>query len=425
MDINAGIIDQRLTGIMQEHAEIIQRIAKNDLVKQRSLSFVLLCVSVFLDISLASAGDLLTEGGNDAGVDALHFGEVEEGEFTITLFQGKYKKDLSGEANFPENGVKDAIQTVMTLFDPHKQIQMNPYLKPKIEEIRSLIQDGYIPNIRIILCNNGKKWNQQAETWIQQELGGSEQVEWVHLNHATIVSALQHTKSINDSIQLHGKAIIEDFNFRRVLIGKVLVSEIAHLFDKHHDQLLERNIRKYLGLRTNRVNSAIHDTLSDTEKRKDFYFLNNGITMICRKFSHNALQGEHYRLRIEDAQVINGGQTCKTIQQSLKSTLLDDFSNTFVLLRVYELEDKDQAFVQDITYATNSQNPVDLRDLRSNDPLQKQLEIGIQDLGYTYKRQREDSFSDSHMILSSVTAEAVLAIFRKKPHQAKYHFIDC
>src|SRR5690554_7498745 len=52
---------------------------------------------------------------------------------------------------------------------------------------------------------------------------------------------------------------IEDFNYRRVLIGKVAIQDIADLFNRHGDQLLERNIRRYLGMNRNRVNTAIHD----------------------------------------------------------------------------------------------------------------------------------------------------------------------
>lgn len=146
--------------------------------------------------------------------------------------------------------------------------------------------------------------------------------------------------------------------------------------------------------------------------------------MICRKFRHNALQGENYQLKLEGLQIINGGQTCKTIQQTLypgrQQLFEDSFDNVYVLIRIYELADDDQDFVRDITYATNSQNPVDLRDLRSNDEIQKQLEIGIRDLGYIYKRQREEGGGGSSVITSSVVAESVLAIWRGRPQQAKF-----
>ncbi|MFA6724638.1 MAG: AIPR family protein, partial [Lentisphaeria bacterium] len=72
----------------------------------------------------------------------------------------------------------------------------------------------------------------------------------------------------------------------------------------------------------------------------------------------------------------------------------------------------------------NSQNPVDLRDLRSNDELQKNLELGIKDLGYTYKRQREEGGFGSNIITNSIAAEATLAIWREKPHQAKFRRIE-
>lgn len=150
------------------------------------------------------------------------------------------------------------------------------------------------------------------------------------------------------------------------------------------------------------------------------FTFNNGITIICRKFRHNALQGANYQVRLENMQVINGGQTCKTIQQALNDLPNSTWDETCVLVRIYELADEDQDFVKDITYATNSQNPVDMRDLRSNDEIQRQLEIGMKDLGYTYKRQREEGGGGPHVITSSVVAEAVLAIWRKKPHQAKF-----
>ncbi|MBK85008.1 MAG: abortive phage resistance protein [Gammaproteobacteria bacterium] len=284
-----------------------------------------------------------------------------------------------------------------------------------------MVLDGYIPEVRVVLCNNGSKWNQQAQQWIEQSGLSERQVHWIHFNHDSIVDILRRTKTVDDTLRLVGKAVFEDFNFRRVVIGKVRVAEIAELFNRHHDMLLQRNIRRYLGVHENRVNTAIHATLADEHSRENFYFFNNGITIICKNFRHNALQGENYQLKLENMQIINGGQTCKTIQQALnRPYLFSDFQNTFVMVRVYELAEDDQSLVTDITYVTNSQNLVDLRDLKSNDAIQKQLEIGMQDLGYSYKRQREQGGVGAATITSTTVAEAVLAVWCESPHQAKF-----
>lgn len=424
MDINASIVDQRLNGIADDlSSELEDIIGNDDVVRKKSLAFVVLCVSTVLDIPLTDAIELLTDGGNDLGVDALHLSEVDDGEFTVTLFQAKYThKNLDGKSNFPENSIKSLITLVSNIFDPNKPFTMNPRLAPRIEEVRSLIRDGYIPNVRLLFCNNGLSWNTQAQQWLDNsEFAKSSQVHWEHYNHNDIVTILQRSKTVNDSIKLSGAAIIEDFNYRRVLVGKVPVTEISKLFDRNGDLLLERNIRRYLGRNTNRVNNAIHNTLVSPERQKNFYFFNNGITMTCTKMRHNALQGSDYQLKLENIQIINGGQTCKTIQQTInESGDLSLFDDVYVLLRLYELESDDDQLIKEITFATNSQNPVDLRDLRSNDQLQIQLEIGINSLGYTYKRYREDSSSGGKVITSATTAEAVMAVWRKCPHQSKF-----
>ena len=186
--------------IVEDHPEWLPE--GSDINKKRSAAFVLLCISTCLEMPLEEAAELITEGGNDAGVDGLHVGEVEDGEFLITVFQGKYK-------------VKD----------------------------------------------------------------------------------------------LEGEAIVEDMNYMRVLVGRVSVQEIHRLFNDHGDKLLERNIRRYLRLHTNRVNTAIHETLCDPQRSDKFYFYNNGITEVCDKFDYNAFQTSDYKVQLKNMQVINGGQT--------------------------------------------------------------------------------------------------------------------
>ncbi len=378
-------------------------------------------MSTALEFALEECAELLTEGGNDAGVDGVHIGDVDSDGFPVTLFQGKYKvRDLSGTANFPETGVQAAVQTVEMLFDPQRRVALNERLEPHIAEARSLIVDGYIPTVRVVLCNNGARWTAQADAWARQAVRDyGDQLEFIHFNHDAIVRSLQRGPHVDAAMMLSGGIVTEDLNFRRVLIGRASVHELYRLFDEHGDHLLEHNIRRYLG-HANRVNMDIRATLLDDEKSADFYFYNNGITMICDRFDFNALQRTDYVVRMKNVQVINGGQTCKTIHR----TLTDNNScaaEAHVLIRIYQLPGESREVVQEITKATNSQSPVDLRDLRSNDGRQKTLALGMEQLGYGYKRHRDERGLAGQVITSSLVAEAVLAVWRAKPHQARFH----
>lgn len=423
MDINASIIDQRVTKLAEELAPDFDSLLniRNDEIKIRSTAFVYLVVKTMLDLSKEDTLDALTEGGSDFGVDAVEVSDVQDGEFTVTLFQAKYAQSLEGNKNFPENGVTKAIQAVNTLFDPQQAVTVNPMLQAKLEEIRSLIQDGNLPRVRYILCNNGLTWSSQAQELIEQA-GFPAGVRFEHANHDTVVGLLQSSQPVKDTLRFKGKSIVDDFNYIRVFVGKVAVSEIAELLSRHGDRLLERNIRRYLGMMGNRVNEGIKQTLQDPAQRPNFYFYNNGLTLTCSKFDYNALQKEDHPVKVEGLQIINGGQTCKTIEATLNALnpSEENLDQAFVLVRLYQLPDDGADLVKTITYATNSQNPVDLRDLRSNDDLQRKLQTSIGDLGYNYRRQRSEESIKQSDITSATAAEAVLSIWRRRPQQAKF-----
>ena len=420
MNINASIIDQRLTAVCEEIRERAkEELRMTDEAKLRSLSFIYLCAKTVLDLDESEAFDCLTEGGGDFGVDAMHLSEEYDGEFTVTLFQGKYKRELEGNANFAERGIDSLINAIRHIFDPEVLLgHINDRLKAKIEEARSLIRDGYIPQIRALACNNGLSWSPAAQESIDRSGFGSK-VVWEHVNHDRLVNIIQASRPVNDTLQLTGQAIVEDMDFSRVLVGRIAVQELANLIGKHGERLLERNIRRYLGLQGNRVNEAIKNTLQGAESN-NFYFYNNGITLTCDKFSYNALQSGNFQIRIDNLQIINGGQTCMTIYRTLKSpTLFARTSRAYVLFRLYQLPSDNEDLVRQITYATNSQNPVELKDLKANDERQKRLEIDIEQLGYVYRSKRTES-GGKNDITSGSAAEALLAVWRHAPHQAKF-----
>ena len=422
MNIEASIVDQRLSSIIGNIREpAAEQLRISDPTKLKSLAFVYLCVKTVLDLDDEETFDCLTEGGGDFGVDAIHISEEYDGEFTVSLFQAKYKHtDFSGNSNFPESGINSLIRAIRLLFNPAAELQhINARLLAKVEEARSLIRDGFIPQVRSIACNNGLKWTSATDEIIACASFG-DQVTWEHFNHTSLVKILQASKSVTDSLRLNGKAIVEDMDYSRILVGRISVTEIAGLISRHGDRLLERNIRRYLGLQGNRVNEAIRLTL-ETPERSNFYFYNNGITLTCDKFSYNALQEGDYQVKVENLQIINGGQTCMTIFQTMRqATLLPEPTEAYVLLRLYQLPSDNEDLVQKITFATNSQNPVDLRDLRANDEVQRRLEIDISQLGFSYRRKRSDSGLRPLDITSGVAAEAILSVWRHRPHQAKF-----
>lgn len=427
MNINVGIIDQQVRGLADRlRAQIEVEMGKVlDDKAARSAAFVVLCVKTLLDLSDSEATECLTEGGNDFGVDAIDVGDTTEGEFTITLFQCKYDHTrLEGNRNFPEEGVDKSVKAVRALFNPQAPVNLNPRLQARIEEVRSLITDGVIPRVRYLLCNNGLRWKHpEAQAVIDRERFPPQSVHFEHVSHDTLIRVLQATQPVKDTIQFSGRALVEDFNFSRVFVGKVAVTELARLMESHGDRLLERNIRRYLGLQGNRVNEAIRNTLSDANERLNFFFYNNGITLICSRFDYNALQNEDFKVRVEGLQIINGGQTCKTIQATMErlGTNTQNLESAFALVRLYQVGGEDtNNFVRTITYATNSQNPVDLRDLRSNDEVQKNLELSMRALGYEYRRQRNEGSVKSAEITTGTAAEAILSIWRKRPQQAKF-----
>lgn len=419
----AQIIDQQVSGIVEKHADVLAGDLRlgSDQAKLRSAAFVFLVARTAFDLADQDALDGIVDGANDFGVDALYFDPPDGGELPIVLIQGKYRTSLSGDAAFPENGIAQMIDAIDVLFDPERPVTLNRRLTERVEEIRSLVKEGAIPRVTAVAANNGARWTAQAQQRIDNAPEDfREQVTWRYLGAKELLAMLQARKPIDAELRFVGQATVETFAFRRVLTGRMSVSELARLTDRYDNYLFERNVRRYLGLAGNRVNEAIADTLRSPNERLNFYFYNNGVTIVCSKFRHNALQRENWSVQVDGMQIVNGGQTARTVQRIARETGPEDLAAAEVLVRIYELENGDDALVEAITFATNSQNPVMLRDLRANDRRQQDLATSIAGLGYRYLTKREDRAVTGDEITSAVVAEAVLAVWRRRPHQARF-----
>ncbi|XZE55886.1 AIPR family protein [Planctomycetaceae bacterium SH139] len=408
------------------------RKSEADMVQRRlALAFVHFSLKVALGISDEEAIACLTDGYRDFGIDAVHIGNVTDSHFEITIAQGKYVFDPASAVGsiFPENdGINVVIPSVRFIANPDAEIPANPRLATKIERIRSLEADGLIPRIRVLICNNGLCWTEDAQRRIDMENFG-DHVEWLHVNPDHIAGCLTSTEAIEERLQWTGAYLYEKFGDIRALVGRMKVSELASLVNRHETALFDQNVRRFLGFSKSgsRVNPEVKATLMDESDRKNFYLYNNGLTIVCHKFDFNDQRKSDLMIQVTGPNVVNGGQTCRIIQQTHAEAAIsgNELEDASVLVRLYEVPKDKPELASQIALSTNNQNPVDLRDLRSGDSIQRAMELAVQSYSYSYHRFRADKIvRGAKKIPAPLAAEAILAVWRKLPFEAKSHKKD-
>lgn len=152
--------------------------------------------------------------------------------------------------------------------------------------------------------------------------------------------------------------------------------------------IFEANIREYLGA-SGTVNKKILQTLEDSEDRINFFFYNNGVTMIVDDFttiSHN--QGKT-KFQVNNPQIVNGCQTVSTINEALSkhspATLESTFKDTYVMLKILKIPGKDdslQKLYKNIVTYNNSQNSINQKTFIANSEQFKRLQTEFERKGF-------------------------------------------
>ena len=175
--------------------------------------------------------------------------------------------------------------------------------------------------------------------------------------------------------------------------------------------LLESNVRDYMG--TTPVNLDIAGSLGQRSRidECDFWWLNNGITIIA-----TAANSAGKELSLENIQIVNGLQTTETIFAHFKSDGFHEDERA-VLVKIIVTKDKE---VRDrIIKATNYQTPVELASLHATEKIQRDIEDLLLKDNWFYDRRKNfhrNQGRPSHRIISPVTvASAIYALVLKRP----------
>ena len=186
------------------------------------------------------------------------------------------------------------------------------------------------------------------------------------------------------------------------------------------ESVFEENVRSFLGNK-NDVNSAIQETLKNSEKKSLFSVLNNGITIVAPELT---LTPNTKELHLTNYQIINGCQTSSTLQEN--KLLLTESVN--VVVKVIESPENDAS--SDIIAATNSQSDIPKEaffGLRSKAKLvQKYFKaqnavVSPENFVYFERRQGEykhSGFQSTRIFDVREVARCYAAMFLDIPHNA-------
>ena len=177
--------------------------------------------------------------------------------------------------------------------------------------------------------------------------------------------------------------------------------------------LFEANVRDYEG-ETN-VNRSIQETLDKIDNETDFWWLNNGVTIVADR-----VQPANKLLELDSPQVVNGLQTSNEIYKRSRRPNSESERRS-LLVKVIQATDPK---VRDrIIRATNSQTALGPSALRSTDKVQRQIEEYLMRQGLYYERRR-NFYQNQGIPLSSVVSidqmgQALLATLVQMPHVAR------
>lgn len=211
----------------------------------------------------------------------------------------------------------------------------------------------------------------------------------------------------------------KDYQLTNVIDAKYIFAPVVTIF-KMYDKalkegypLFDKNIREYLG--NTGVNKNIYNTLLDVNDRKNFFYYNNGITIICdsiKKSSHNpSVANLNIRFEILNPQIVNGCQTVNSIYQVLKNVnpneLDAQFKDTFVMLKVLEInrvDEKQESLYKNIVRYNNSQNSIDEKTFVSNTAIFARLQKEFENKGFLLliKQSDKNTFSKKYKVITKL-----------------------
>lgn len=400
-----------LTDILAQIREDIEDYQSNyphiEKIKEDSWAFNFWILDRFYSIDEQLIEDLIIDY-NDMGIDCYVWHEDTR---DLYLIQNKYFSTSTLTTNY----VNDHF-----LVRPVGALKNGTYSHcPELQTIFSKFRDD--PDFTVHL-----------QLYVTENPSHPEKIESIISDFNTIDSHyIAHVYWLNDIAELYfGKQIKErtkmDFNIESVkktsilsvntkewglpleIDAKYVFAPVLNLYElckkAHADNypLFDENIRDYLGSKVT-VNKGIRETLMSPDDCKNFFYYNNGITMIVDDMGKIETNINAY-FKVKNPKIVNGCQTVSTIYETISSqpvSNLSQFEDAYVMIKVLKIpsnEEQYQSLKDKIVTYNNSQNAIDQKTFVSLTNEFKRLQIEFKKKGFLIciKQSDDNQFKEQY-----------------------------
>ncbi|MDQ8837736.1 AIPR family protein [Streptococcus ruminantium] len=365
---------------------------------------------------------------NDLGIDAIY---IDDEKKEIKLFNFKYREKFNPDKTQALNTIsdsskflnaitsnnldgldqltKDAVERIVEKYNSNDIWSTQLYvvsneshiLDVDINEVRSFIEANDVSIVPISLDEivefiSDKPEDRQATFVIDSDSVmtfkddpmSSSQSYLVKLPLITLIRLTCKNESLRNNYAIEDYSLLKEEEL-----------DLGLLYD---------NVRGYLG--STKFNKNILNSI-DKDSNK-FFMFNNGITITVNRIQAQKINAnQKLKCTLDGFQVVNGGQTLRTIYQ-YKNNKFDEekLSSAEILVRIFQTED-DKTLTNDIAEYTNSQNAVSAIDLKSISNIQIKIEEYLREAGISYIRKTDKSVIP---LPESVTMEVMAQLIYSK-----------
>lgn len=290
---------------------------------------------------------------SDKGIDCfVHFEEDKE----LYIIQNKYYSD---DTKLSSKEVSDFITR------PLASLEKGNYKSEELQGIYNKIRndDSYKIFLHFYVTNN--HINEDIKN-LEENIDGTNFIFALHdldtIKEKYYGKSFKETQTFNFTFSNKNKGTFlairpVEYDLPNLKTTFYIMAKVSDVYDllktanEKQYSLFEQNIREYLG-RSSGINKGIMRTLRDKSERNNFFYYNNGITIIVK-----SAKAER-DIRVENPQIVNGCQTVNSIFEVLKHDNPDNYNDVYVMVKILVIENTNDDFYRDVVKYNNSQNAI-------------------------------------------------------------------